>query len=278
MITQKPSFCYIAPTQYLEQYATQSKTHLVLAHIVDADETYATFYKTQSSQGDFIIMDNGAFERGIPYQPDRLIELAHKCGAHAIVLPDYPFQESKVTIEAARQLIDKVKSAGFKTMYVPQSKTGEFEDWVNGYLWGAINDDIDIIGMSILGIPNALKGSISPILARVVATQILIERTIFNFDKHHHYLGLTAAPTIELPSLLSMNALTTCDSSGPIWYGINGLRYNTDMDGLVPISKKYVREVNFDEELSKRPHIHEIIQHNINVTNDIFNNPLKYLS
>ncbi|MGZ8924575.1 MAG: hypothetical protein ACXW2E_01700 [Nitrososphaeraceae archaeon] len=271
-----PSFCIITPTAYLDQYATQSHTHLVLAHLVDANDEYANFYKMLSSVGDTIIIDNGAFELGSPYQPDKLKELGDKCGANFIVLPDYPGKEASVTIQAAKDWMSIMKDDGFKVMYVPQSKVGDRDNWIRGYEWGAGNDDVDMIGMSILGIPNALP-HIPKSYARVVMTELLMDKGIFNKNKHHHYLGLNAAPNVELPSLLKMEALQTCDSSGPVWYGINGLRYNITLDSYAPIAKKYIREVDFDQPMTNRSNIHEAIQYNLDITLDIFNNPEKYI-
>lgn len=266
---QPPQFCIITPTAYLEKYAVQSKTHLVLAHLVDVDDTYAAFYKQRSLAGDRLIMDNGAFELGESYAPDRLVELGHKCGAHALVLADYPFVESAKTVEAAKRLIPQVKAAGFATFFVPQSKTGDFEDWISAYQWAAENDDIDIIGMSILGVPNAIP-HIPIAYARVVMTQLLMDRDLLA-NKHHHYLGLNSAPNVEIPPLLALGALDTCDSSNPTWCGINGIQYNETYSDWMGIQKKYLREVDFNEHFSKKAHIHKAIQTNIDMTLGLFN-------
>lgn len=265
----KPSFCYIAPTSYL-QYTTVSKTHLVLAHLVDRDETYANFYHTLSEQDPdvFIMMDNSAYELKEPYSPSTLLTLARKCGAHAVVLPDYPFQESAVTIRAAEQFIPIFKDAGLKTFFVPQSKRGELSDWVAGYEWAAGNDDIDIIGMSILGIPNAMP-HVEPAFARVVATELLIDAGVFNFNKHHHYLGLNSGPALEIPSLLRSKALTTVDSSGPIWTAILGHEYTINADSYLAV-RKPTQPVDFDIALSKDAHTQLRVLHNINMTQQLF--------
>lgn len=277
MLVNKPSFCIITPTAYLNEYASQSDTHLVLAHLVDQDDAYAAFYKEASEYDHhFLIMDNGAFEIGHSYDPNKLIELGHKCGAHVIVLPDYPFQESQKTIDAAIEWADKIKAAGFKTLFVPQSKTGDIDDWVKGYQFAAESDNIDAIGMSILGIPNCLN-HISPLFARVVLTQYLQAKGIFAKHKHHHYLGLTSSPNIEIPSLLNMGALHTCDSSNPVWFGIQGLRYNTTLDSFLPVAKKFVPEVDFDKKLTNKAHIHNTIQFNLDITFDIFDYPKEYV-
>lgn len=273
-----PSFCFITPTNpsYLEVFATQSRTHLVLAHIVEDNDQYAAFYKARAEAGDFVICDNGAFELGFPYNVEDLTRLGKKCGANALVLPDYPFKPADDTIEAARQYIPEFKAAGFLTFFVPQSETGNFNDWVRAYEWASNNPDIDIIGMSILGIPNALP-HIPAAYARVVATEILMRQHKFAHHKFHHYLGLNAAPNVELPSLLSMRALDTCDSSNPVWCGVNGLMYNKTLTDFMPISKKYLREVDFEQEYPRKHHIRSTIQHNVDLTLDIFNRPEAYL-
>lgn len=270
-----PKFCVIAPTAFLYT-AMKFDTHLVLAHLVATDDSYQSFYKTRSRLGDFVIMDNGAFELGCSYEPDKLIELAHKCGADAIVLPDYPGKPPEQTIEAAIQLIPVTKEAGLRTFFCPQSMIGDTEGWISSYRWACDNPDIDMIGMSILGIPNALP-HIPKSYARVVMTQLLIDRGIFNFKKYHHYLGLNSAPNVELPSLIKMKALNSCDSSGPVWSAICGHRYNITGDSFMPIHKKYLREVDFNQPWTTKEHIHEAIKYNLSITQDIFDRPELYL-
>ena len=262
-----PSFCYIAPINYLHLIPEKSKTHLVLAHLVDQSPIYATFYKEKSERGDFIIMDNSAYELKEPYSPDKLTALARQCGATAAVLPDYPFHEGSKTIAAAKQYIPLFKGAGLKTMFVPQSKTNDINDWIDCYIWASENELIDIIGLSILAIPNALPHC-HPGYARVVMTQKLIDNNIFNYEKHHHYLGLTSGPALEIPTLINLNALTTVDSSNPIWYGLNYVRYSDDTDSFLPIKKQSDMSVDFF--CDYLPQTVPIIEHNVNLTESLF--------
>lgn len=262
---KNPQFCIITPTEYLEKYASQSSMHLVLAHLVDTDEKYAEFY---AGRDEFKIMDNGAFELGASYNPEKLIELGNKCNADAIVLPDYPFQPGQKTVDAAAKLIPDVKSAGFQTMFVPQSETGNWRDWVETYSWASYNSDIDIIGMSILGIPNALD-KIPKAYARVVATALLQQVNNFNFTKYHHYLGLNAGPALEIPALINLSALDSCDSSNPVWMGILGHQYSENTDSFLPV-KKVKKEVDFDFPFIKDKDTHSRIQHNIDLTLSLF--------
>lgn len=266
--TTNPSFCFIAPTEYLPMSATKSRSHLVLAHLVNDDPTYRKFYQERSEAGDFIMMDNSAYELKEPYSPEKLLDLGKACGAHAIVLPDYPFQDSIVTSTAARKFAPIFKDAGLQTFYVPQSKRGNFEDWFDAYVWATEEEDIDIIGMSILGIPNALP-HIPPAYARVVMTQLLIDSGVFAFDKHHHYLGLNAGPALEIPALIEMGALTTVDSSGPVWAAILGHEYSANTDSFLSVAKPTI-PVDFHMPLTKNKETLARVNHNVDMTLKLF--------
>ena len=260
-----PKFCIITPTAYLEEYASQSAMHLVLAHLVDTDDKYAQFYADSNS---FKIMDNGAFELGESYDPEKLIELGRKCNADAIVLPDYPGQPQDKTMQAAMKYGQQVKDAGFFTMFVPQARIGDSEGWIEAYEWAAIDNElVDIIGMSILGIPNAIP-NVHRAYARVVMTERLMALGIFS-DKPHHYLGLNSGPALEIPSLLGMRALTSCDSSSPVWAGICGNEYTLNADSYMT-TRKISKHVDFNYPLTKDANVKRMIQHNIDLTLELF--------
>lgn len=273
----KPQFCSIAPINFSGLVSGRS-SHLVLAHLIDEDHhesaehkrlsrEYTAFIKEESDLGAFVMMDNSAYELKEPYAPEKLLELARKCGAHAIVLPDYPFQPSAKTIEAAEKFAPIFKAEGFKTFFVPQSKTGDIKDWIAAYTWAANNDLIDIIGISILGVPNAWA-HIEPAYARVVAMQSLMENGLLA-DKHHHFLGLNAGPALEIPSLLRMGVLDTIDSSGPVWAAINGHSYTYDADSYQSV-RKITNPVDFFLPLSKDLKTIERIEYNVRLTDDLF--------
>lgn len=263
---KNPQFCIIAPTAYLDKYASQSSMHLVLAHLVDQNDEYAEWYANRT---EYKIMDNGAFELGESYEPSKLIDLAYKCKANAVVLPDYPAQLAQKTIDAATKLGPGVKKAGFDTFFCPQAEIGDWDEWERAYRWGSTTNYIDIIGMSILSLPNALP-HIPPAYARVVGTELLIRNDVFNFDKYHHYLGLNAGPGLEIPSLIKMNALDSCDSSNPTWHAILGHEYSKNTDSYLPVKKVHA-PVQFDYLLTKDKETHRRIQHNIDLTLELFN-------
>jgi hypothetical protein len=67
-----------------------------------------------------------------------------------------------------------------------------------------------------------------------------------------------------------MCALNSCDSSNPVWSGINGIRYNPTYSDWMGVQKKYLREVDFDTILTEKAHIHEAIEYNIDLTLSLF--------
>lgn len=277
---EKPSFCIIAPTAFLEPHAARSHTHLVLAHIVAQDPVYADFYLKMKRRGDRVILDNGAFELGESYSPEKLMELGYRCGADTLVLPDYPGQLSHLTIDAANKWAPRFKSERFNTMFVPQGKVGDLEAWISSYQWGCDNPNIDMIGMSILNIPNALP-HIPPAYARVVMVQLLKERKILSTTKYHHFLGLNAGPNIELPALIRMEVLDSCDSSNPVWCGVNGIRYDFKAFDCMTYKKSQLPSVRFD---AIRPNgyifsktVDDNITHNLDVVFDMFESPDMYI-
>lgn len=265
---QNPAFCFIAPTPYLNDFVTgKTRAHLVLAHIIDKDPAYRDYYRARSEAGDFIMCDNSAYELHESWNPSDLLKVADSVKADAIVLPDYPFQPAEKTIEAAEQYAPMFRDNGFKTFFVPQSERGDIDDWVDAYDYAADSDLIDIIGLSILGIPNALP-HIDPAYARVVMVQLLKDSWKF-CSKHHHALGLNAGPKLEIPSLIRMGAIGTIDSSGPIWSAILGHEYNRNTDSLQSTSKIKL-PVDFNLPMTKDKETIKRINHNINLTLELF--------
>lgn len=277
----KPSFCAIAPISCSELVKGRN-AHLVLAHLLDVDhvtgdvqkakvQEYIDFIRAESEAGAFVMMDNSAYELKEPYAPEKLLELATLCKAHAIVLPDYPFQPSSITIEAAKKFAPIFKAAGFKTFFVPQSRPGDEADWLDAYEWatrGEGSDLVDIIGISILGVPNAFN-ELAPSFARVVVMKMLISAGIYAPEKHHHFLGLNAGPALEIPSLLRMGVLDTIDSSGPVWAAINTHSYSNEYDSFQSV-KKLTSPVDFFMELPKDFRTLARIHHNVEMTDGLF--------
>ena len=116
------SFAHIAPTPLLQTFVNRQKNHLLLAHLVESDEKYATYYNHHWSDNTYIL-DNSAFEmykQGRPMYPsDKLIEMGKRVKADYVVMSDYPNERGLKTIKAAEQLAPLFKEQGFGTFFVP---------------------------------------------------------------------------------------------------------------------------------------------------------------
>ena len=256
------NFCHISPTAYLNKYTKSNGAHLLLAHLVEEDPEYRDYY-ANLNDGKYKIMDNSAFEMfklGRPmYESSKLIEMGKACNANCIVLSDYPKQPSRVTVEAAKRLIPEFKTEGFDTFFVPQSELGDMHDLVNAIEWALSNDDIDLIGVSILAAPIACGVDESTFeggkrsdaykmqryLSRLSVFRELERRKLLTdrAKKRFHCLGMVDGPK-EINLLREYSDfIYSWDSSAAVWAGINDIPFDASPTGLQ--NGKFEKEVDF---------------------------------
>ena len=256
-------FCHISPTKYLSTYTKDNGAHLLLAHLVEEDPEYRDYY-ANLDDGRYKIMDNSAFEMfklGRPmYESSKLIDMAKACKANCIVLSDYPKQPSSVTIDAAKRLIPSIKDAGYDTFFVPQSQVGDMVDLVNAIEWALSNENINLIGMSILAAPIACGVNESVFedgkrsdayklqryLSRFKVFRELEYRGLLGLNAHNrfHCLGMVDGPN-EIDLLARYhNYIFSWDSSAAVWAGINGIEFDNSPTGLM--NGKFELEVDFN--------------------------------
>ena len=241
-------FGYIAPIDYLEMIPEHQTFHLVLSYHL-RDPRYLAFYKKKQERGDVIICDNMAFElkRSIP--AEELIKIVDDSGLNPtyVVAPDAPFEDWKKTMASTLSFIKQTEDRPYKIMAVPQSTKGDVKGWMQCYTQMYENPDIDVIGMSILGIPNAfcsLTGTEDVAYNRVFATQYILENTTVKPGrKWHHYLGLGGGPR-EILLQRQLELMDSNDSSSPFWHGHLGIKFDDSIWGLKDGKSKI--EVDFD--------------------------------
>lgn len=283
-------FCYIAPTNYLHLIPQQSRRHLILAHLLK-DETYAAFYRDKRARGDIIICDNGAFELGQSLPPNQLLDLIDQSGINPqyIVAPDYPNQPWYKTYSAAVEFVEIVKDRYASTrevlsrevsmphiMAVPQSEQGDYKGWIKSYQLLSKYDGIDMIGMSILGIPNAFKAlTLTDDIAfnRIYASVYLLQSGIYNNQVQHHYLGLGGGPR-ELVVQKQIGIMDSNDSSSVFWHAIKGIPFDSTCWGLK--DGKHKSEVDFNLPFDEK-HV-QLISKNIEYMEHAILNQLYYSS
>jgi len=258
------NFCHISPTEHL-YLCKQQTNHLLLAHLVEADELYARWYHLHKSIGGIsrqtYILDNSAFEmykQGREMYPsDQLIEMGTRVLADYIVMSDYPNEHSSVTIQAAIDLAPKFISNGFGTFFVPQSRIGDIEDYIAAFAWAASSPLIDYIGVSILGVPNAYGVERGNRLQRFISRWHMMceleRRGILALaesnKKKIHFLGMVDGPN-EIALCYPRFKIDTWDSSAAVWAGLNGISFDSSPTGLV--DGKFEKEVDFNFKTSDK--------------------------
>jgi hypothetical protein len=269
-------FAHICPTAYLSDYAKYNTAHLILAHLVEKDEQYRNFYKNLND-GNPKIMDNSAFEmwkQNKPMYPtDKLLEMGKACNAQYIVMSDFPDEPWEKTRDAAVKLIPEFKDAGFKTFYVPQGPIGDVESLLKSIEWGIDNEDVDLIGISILSTPNAFgvgcDNNLQRYLSRMEVFRLLKERRYprDNTYQRFHCLGMVDGPN-EITLLKEYNHyIFSWDSSSAVWAGINGITYDNSPTGL--INGKFEKEVDFNCSHGLTNQQKGCIMYNINYINGL---------
>jgi hypothetical protein len=264
-------FCHIVPTPHLENFVEGRSTHLALAHLIETDSEYASFYRSQVNST--IILDNSAFEmykQGRPMYPsDKLVEMGHRIGARYIVMSDYPNQKGQDTIDAAIALAPVLRDNGFRTFFVPQSEIGDKEDYIQTFRWAAQSEHVDYIGISILGVPNAYgvekNNKLQRFLSRWKMMRELYDRGLLWVAQCHgkkiHFLGMVDGPNeITLMSDLA-RYIDTWDSSAAVWAGLNNISFDDSPTGLV--DGKFEVEVDFNFETGDNE-LFEIAMENMN--------------
>ena len=252
-------FAHITPTAYLDLFATGRPFHLTLAHLVEQDEAYRTWYSSRDTSRSIMpfinIMDNSAFEmfkQGREMYPsEKLIEMGTKIGADYIVMSDYPGEPSEKTINKAKEMAPELREAGFGTFFVPQSREGDLEDLISAFDWASTAPEVDYIGVSILAVPIAYgvekDNKLQRFLSRWKFMQELDKRGILHKirvnGKKIHFLGMVDGPNEITLVKNYLDMIDTWDSSAAVWAGLCGIYFDKSPSGL--INGKNEIEVDF---------------------------------
>lgn len=236
------AFAHIAPISLTAPAIEHSEFNMVLAHIADKSHEYSAMFKASDKE---TLLDNGAFELGVPYGAEHMVRIGHEVGADIMVLPDYPFAPWQTGWKDLEQNIKTYKDAGFKTMFVPQSLKGDNDGYMYSIKMALEHPDIDYIGISILGAPNAFDKVPEHKVRDYVFNGIRNKRFI---EKRFHVLGMLGSVD-EIERLTHYSELiNSWDTSAAYWYGMNGL----SVQGR---TEKFKDSVDFDSELEHTNHI-----------------------
>lgn len=262
---------FITPTSYLEKYATQGDIYLALAHLIDDDgeNEYARFHRREALKGRRVILDNGLFE-GAQVSTDALLHRARAINASVVCAPDVLY-DSAGTIKEFKQFIRAKQEFGLvcEVMGIPQADNPA--GWWECFRFFDLSKDCDLIGLSILAIPQSfgeLVGGRDKITAsRMHVIQQLYAHTslLGRRSTPCHMLGLgDSYEDLKLANRL-LPSVVSNDTSSAFIHGKHSVRYREDgtWDG-----GKIREKVDFDEPFSEDLD-HKAIQHNLNIAKKV---------
>lgn len=240
----------IIPTAYLPHNPSpldsSPQIHLLLAHQVLKDEKYVNYYLERKRAGDYIILDNSAFEFGKAIPTDLLKQAIQISKPDEFVLPDTLFEKGE-TIKRSLNFIKTFKSNSIKFMGVVQGKT--LEEWLSCYEYFSKYPSIYSIGLGAIYSPKTVfdnKDTDRVISGREFLINKLIESNILNPNKPHHLLGLGDSGHLEIQQLKRYKWIRSSDSSAAYIQAKNGV--------LISINKEYKKikeKVDFVDKFKK---------------------------
>ena len=119
--------CVIPPIDMLRTLTGEGrqKIHLCLAHLVLKSSAYAQFYKSRGEAGDYVILDNSAYEFKGSMDLDDIVRAMRRINPRQVVLPDFLNEKIK-TLDATAQACQYIRE-DVEFMVVPQGR--HYEEW-----------------------------------------------------------------------------------------------------------------------------------------------------
>ncbi len=212
-------FAPICPVRY--DPARYTNLHLVLAHQVLEDPSYADYYRSLP-QSYTIILDNGTVENG---QPDlkRLVEAYELLNRKLIVVaPDY-LHDSQATLEVSREFFECRAWRPEEVMVVPQGV--EWQEWIE-----CLRSFCEFGEFKYVGIPRVCEDFESGRSWLYWASRIQLQSLRRKREWKYHLLGIQHNISEVFWALHLSNSVVGVDSSLPIRAAYAGLSITDPFD------------------------------------------------
>ena len=208
----------IPPIAALETVASRQTFHLVLVHLLESSPIYANFYRKCRDRGDFILLDNSAYELGAAAEDDLLLKWIEELRPNEFVLPDVRMRPAS-TILRTQAFIERCKT---ELSYLPQFAAvaqGEtYSEWracMQLLLQYPEVKTIAVIAETMEFFPGGRRELLDQI-------QDVKERT------NIHLLG-TDDDLIEYRTIPTTHSwVRSTDSSKAVVYGLNNIRLSVE--------------------------------------------------
>jgi len=256
---------FIAPTKLIPEFGNKGDFHLALSHLLSEDPEEINQYERNIIDSELpIILDNGLFENGVPEEMESLVIKAKRIGARFVFAPDVLFDRA-----ATEANLDKmsamISSSGLKMAAVVQANNPE--DYIEGYKYLVQREDVHLIGLSILSIPESFK--------EVVGTDDIVEtrryclKELNKLESHKdsHLLGAGNSYRDVFLANATCPWVVSHDSSSAVWNAVQG----RCLDGktLEVEGGKTLIHVDFDWNKEVNEELRDRINFNIGVIQNI---------
>ena len=208
----------ISPVALLDRYSSQGKVQLVLAHLWD-NKDYRAFMLRQKAKGNFMILDNGAYELRSSVKPSLLMDVAKDLKPDVLTIPD-EIMDIRRTLSFfysfVRDWNDSLELPDTALMPVPQGST-ETEWWecydemckasMETFTWWAIPKVYQLVTRQSRRIPALEMAKRSP-------------------KANIHLFGIWKDPIEELLDMKDIPQVKSIDSQLPVTLGHLGRTLN----------------------------------------------------
>ena len=218
--------CHIVPANYIGVCNQDSFMHLLISQEALKNKKYQEAYREKSLKGDFIIMDNGAFEYGDAAPLDDVIKAVELVHANEMVLPD-KYLDGEITVKRVVNALNELEKKSYRPvslMAVPQGKTER--EYMKCFAELFSIDEIDTIGFSYGAIGKAFEKDLR-------LPQMLLRPTVISYinqlhfdlrssNKKFHCLGIGGHP-MEIELLKKFEFIRSVDSSKAFVCAVDGI-------------------------------------------------------
>jgi len=235
--------CVITPISHLKTFGSLGEMDMSLTHMIienGGDNDYAKFYRRQSEQGRFILLDNSAYEmqkQGKGLDPDFVLDAAEVTKPREVIATDVLY-DGEATVESTKRFIKCMKDRGvwgnYSVMGVVQGRTKE--EW-----WKCLDEmmrlPVNVVGLSKLSVPMSFLGTITEegcvARARLECTQLIESSGLAALNsivdrKQIHLLGGDNWTVWEMTQQRKYPWIRSNDSSCAVWYGRHELTFNDE--------------------------------------------------
>lgn len=197
----------------------------VLAHLLGEDEEYSDFYKKKLQEDEYSILDCSTFELGKSIDSNELWDLACEYEPTHLVLPD-KLHDKDFTIEESTKFIEKHGNNDITIKFIGVVQGQTFDDLIECCNVFYNHSKIDTIAIPFDCLPNSVDNIVPRVIFfREYLLPFLSSKFINHNYKKIHFLGVQSPSELLLYSEQEKQKIYSIDTSSPIIYGWNNIRY-----------------------------------------------------